>query len=425
MNLGCVFVWHPESDRLAGGHLHQEIVPLLDLARDGDGRFHLSSPLVRVKNGGFLLEPAANGRGTKVVALGNAGPDSDGNFIFRDCTGGARVDRFFPLPAPEQERLEYVEASRFGEVNTYYHLHKIASYVNELLDALRLPRLPQVTAVVNAHAEIEHRSISDGASRRSEDAICFQGGHYRLPGGSSKIPEIHPISAHGEIHLGPGRKLLEAGALADYAARTGDRYRKNASHILGIIYHEYGHHITRHLADFRGNRLRAPDRQDNLKTALDEGISDYWAAVMMETPHIWACHKLAGDPRSLSSSKSMDDFDSEGDPHENGTIWAATVWDLRRALKSNTERGDRKTDNLILKMLNLIGAESISGKWVTKGPNSRGDFAIAATMLLRADEILYSGQFRHEILTCLSVRGIEPISKSLGNRQYDAAHVAI
>ena len=148
----------------------------------------------------------------------------------------------------------------------------------------------------------------------------------------TEIPELHSIESNGEIHLGPGRRLRRHGALADLAGRP---YRSNASHNAGILYHEYGHHIVRHTADFQANRYRPAEQQRNRKVCLDEGTCDYWTAAMLESPHIRAWYhgtkSGAMHPRSLTSPKTMDDLDSrpEADPHRNGTIWGATLWDLR------------------------------------------------------------------------------------------------
>ena len=37
--------------------------------------------------------------------------------------------------------------------------------------------------------------------------------------------------------------------------------------------------------------------QNNLKTAVDEGFCDYWAATMQGTPHIWSWHRRHDDQR--------------------------------------------------------------------------------------------------------------------------------
>jgi hypothetical protein len=117
---------------------------------------------------------------------------------------------------------------------------------------------------------------------------------------------------------------MEFGALAQAA---GGAYRHNASHNAGTLYHEYGHHIHRHTADFRANAWRAPECQSNRKIATDEGTCDYWAATMLETPHIWAWHHrhdgVVTHRRRLVARKTMADYDPspEADPHINGTIW--------------------------------------------------------------------------------------------------------
>src|SRR5262249_39796659 len=147
----------------------------------------------------------------------------------------------------------------FGEVNTYFHLDRIAAYVDGLLRTLGKPSLPRLIAVVNAHhgaTEIAP-GLRDGVEKHGK-WLPFQGGHYRLPCRRTTVREHEPISPDGEIHLGPGWRLLEHGALPE---AVGRRYRANAAHNAGILYHEYGHHITNHTADLMANQLRPSDRQ--------------------------------------------------------------------------------------------------------------------------------------------------------------------
>jgi hypothetical protein len=315
--------------------------------------------------------------------------------------------------APPDRRWRYIQASHFGEVNTYYHLDRVAAYVDELLSELGAKPLPRVTAVVNAHhAATEKDGIRDGV-KKSERWLPFQGGHYRLPSARYDIQEYDPISSQGEIHLGPGWQLLEHGALVEAA---GGRYRANASHNGGILYHEYGHHIARHTADFRANALRPPNRQNNRKTPLDEGFSDYWAATMLETPHIWAWHRRHDDqevhPRSLASARTMTDYDSRpgADEHANGTIWAAALWNLRELLRAKSTDGGRRTDLLVLQTLILLGKlfDHEHGASIRSTRLARQDYSVALAILFRADELLYGGKDRGAILTSFSARRIEP-----------------
>lgn len=405
MSYGRVYAWAPDSREALGGRVEKVVVPLAGLTSDTVGKPRLSGRLVCVRNGGSVNVPDETTGGVRAVPVGNAEPDENGDFLFEPGLGGGRMDKV-ALTEPDS-RWRYIQAARFGEVNTYYHLHRIASYVEALLDELQAPRLRQVVAVVNAHhAATEAYGMRDGV-RGTRHWLPFQGGHYRLPSRSYDIPEPTPPSPDGEIHLGPGWQLLTDGALVRAA---GGRYRANASHNAGIIYHEYGHHITRYAADFRGNARKSPQHQSNRKTALDEGTCDYWTAVMLETPHIWAWHRRHDEqeihPRSLVSRKTMDDFDwgLKPDPHSNGTIWAAALWDLRTELKRSEDDGARKCDLLVVKALLLIGQVEVDGGRETR--LLRADYSQALAKLLEADKALYSGQHRALILKCFSGRKI-------------------
>jgi poly-gamma-glutamate capsule biosynthesis protein CapA/YwtB (metallophosphatase superfamily) len=406
MSSGRVYLWTPDSHELLGGHVEKAVVPLPGLTADAAGKPRLSGRLVSVRNGGWVNIPDSEG-GIRAVHIGDAQPDDLGNFCFEPGRGGGRMDKDKVTLADADFRLRYIQASHFGEVNTYYHLHRIASYVEALLKKLGAPKLPQVIAVVNAHhAATEQNGVRDGELSPGRWK-AFQGGHYRLPGRRFHIDELHPVAETGEIHLGPGRQLLADGALVRLA---GDRYRANASHNAGIIYHEYGHHITRHAADFRGNALKSPQSQDNRKTALDEGTCDYWTAAMLETPHIWAWHRRHDEQevhaRSLVSRKTMADFDAgpKANPHTNGTIWAAGLWDLRAELKRSEDDGARKCDLLVLKTLLLIGQIEADG--VRELRRLRADYSRAMATLLEADKGLYSGRHQSLILECFSRRRI-------------------
>ena len=357
---GRVYKWIPDPTNTLGGRVALSIAPLLRLDEEPTPR--LSGRYVRVRNGGAVYEPNPTGDRVRAVCIGDAQPNASGDFIFVPGCGGGRMDKV--MFAEPDFRVRYIEASHFGEVNTYFHLDRIGAYVDELLRDLGSPSLPRVTAVVNAHhAATENNGLRDGLYRPEGGRwLAFQGGHYRLPSRRYDVPEFAPLSPSGEIHLGPGRQLLHYGALVE---QTGGlyraRYRANASHNAGIIYHEYGHHITRHTADFQANALRPPDQQKNRKSAIDEGTCDYWAAAMLGTPHIWAWHQRHDEqkihPRSLSSSKTMADYDSgpKADEHLNGTIWGAALWDLRTQLAATMPDGSRQADLLVLKALLLIG----------------------------------------------------------------------
>jgi hypothetical protein len=424
---GNVYQWTPDSLRPLGGYVTVGKVPLPRLEAFGEGPVRLWGQYVRVRNAGEINEPVLAEGVTRIVPIGNAAPNADRDFMFNPGRGGGRIDKVnwdgssasaefleSGVPFPESQfRSRYIEAAHFGEVNTYFHLDFMAAYIDSLLRELGAPSLPRATAVVNAHHAVTSRgSIRDGVPR-GDRWLPFQGGHYRLPAAHYDLEEHEPISPDGEIHLGPGRNLLQYGALVEAA---GGPYRANASHNAGILYHEYGHHLTRHTADFRANALQAPTRQNNRKVAIDEGMCDYFAATMLGTPHIWAWHLRHDDevthPRSLSSSKTMAVYDASptADAHANGTIWGAALWDLRSELSRIEADGVRRTDLMVVQSLLLLGrlVDTSSEKAVNGIRRLRRNFGTGAATMLWADQLLHSGRHRELILSSFSRRGIEP-----------------
>lgn len=407
MRRGYVYVWTPPGPSGSrGGRVTAAVVPLLRLETDGGQSGRLWGRHVRVRNDGAVNEPDSATGSVRGVSIGDARPNMEGDFLFDPGCGGGRMDKVV-LADPER-RCRYIQASHFGEVNTYFHVDRIAAYVDDLLRQLGAQRLPRVTAVVNAHhAATEKDGLRDGVrGTRTGRWLPFQGGHYRLPSWRYDVSEFQPISPQGEIHLGPGWQLLRSGAIVEAAGRP---YWSNAAHNGAILYHEYGHHIMRHTADIQVNALRPPGQQRNRKAAIDEGTSDYWAAVMLGTPHIWAWHRLHDDqeihPRSLASPKTIADYDSspQANPHTNGTIWAAALWDLRTRLDASQPEGGRRADLLALRALLLLGQLTAPRNELRR---ARESYEMGLAALVRADELLHAGRNREAILTCFGKRGI-------------------
>jgi hypothetical protein len=409
---GRVYLWTPDPSRVIWGTVRAEVVPLPRL--EGGATPGLSGRFVIVRNGGAVNQAEPGTGRVRAAVLGDAVADEHGAFLFEPGRGGGRLDKV-ELPDPDF-LWRYVQAARFGEVNTYYHVDRIAAYVDDLLQELGAPTLPRVVAVVTAHpstTERERDRVRDGVRMPDGRWVAFQGGHYRLPSRTCTVAEHHPLSPDGEIHLGPGRTLLEHGALV---AAAGSRYRANASHNAGIIYHEYGHHIARHTADFTANVLRRPRRQRNAKPAIEEGTCDYWAATLLDVPHMWAWHHRHDNRfphrRCLTSAKTMRDFDPspQADPHANGTIWGAALWELRAHLSEAESGGSRAADLLVLQTLLLLGglrppAADPRRAGLTR---LRSDFPSGLAALLHADERLHGGRNRTTILDRFAVRGIVP-----------------
>lgn len=395
---GRVYTWTRDRSREIGGFIKEDSVPLLHL--DPSNPQRLTGRYVIVRDAGVVKEVDSD-RFERLVAIGDAVSDSNGNFLFKPYNGGESVDTVLTRDDPRRER--FVEASRFGEVNAYYHIDLIASYIDELFHELRQPSIPRVTVVVNAHQTIKNPGWT------------LTGGHYRLPSWTYDIPETDPISIDGEIHLGSTSRLLKRGGLVDFARGP---YRKNSSHLADIVYHEYGHHINRHTADFQANRLRPANLQSNRKIAMDEGTCDYWTAVMLGTPHIWAWHKRHDlrrvHPRSLTSSKTMTDYEygRHGNPHHNGTIWAAALWRVREHVALGEPDGGRRVDLLVLKALSLIGKTGVDLEKPNRIGKTRRSFSIGLSALLEADRALFRCRYERVIRETFWERGIQPIKQS-------------
>jgi hypothetical protein len=410
MSRGRVYLWAPDPTEPLGGTASVGVVPLPNLLPTLSRSSRLRGRHVVVSNGGWVNEagPAGVPFPTK---LADAAPCDGDDFLFEQGRGGGRIDKVEVAEA--DFRWRYIQAARFGEVNAYFHVDRMASYIEGLLTSLGAPRLPPVSVAVNAHhaaTTIDGTGRRDGVRGRRQ-WLPFQGGHYRVSARTREVPELRPVSPLGEIHLGPGWQLLEQGALVRC---SGGRYRANASHNPGIIYHEYGHHLTRHTADLSANDAREIDRQDNRKTALDEGMCDFWTAAMLDSPHIWAFHhrhdREVTHARSLVSRKTMADFDPSprADPHANGTIWAATLWDLRTALQRLTPDGARVTDRLVLASLLALGrvGSDDPDQRARHIKRRRSDYGVAARALLDADEVLEGGRHHEHIAAALALRGI-------------------
>ncbi len=406
MKLGRVYVWIPDPAHSLHGRISEAVVPLPHLDSEGEGRGRLWGRYLRVRNAGFAYQQDPITGKLRPFPLGDAQPNELGDFLYEPRRGGCRIDRGQLNPC----QARYVSAAHFGEVNSYFHLDRIGAYVDELLRELGASSLPRVIALVNAHDGITEAETDREGLRHSP----FQGGHYRLASRKYDLTEPGPVSPEGEIHLGPGRQLVRAGALAELVERTGRAYRAIASHNAGILYHEYGHHIARHTADFRANAWRSPANQSNRKSAIEEGTCDYWAATMLGTPHIWAWHhRHDGEvvhPRSLSSRKTMADFDPQpkADPHLNGTIWGALLWELRLRLAADARESARHMDRLLLQTLLLLGRKTGDAvpPTVASVRSARKSFLAGLEALLQADELLHARTYRDLILTTFAARGI-------------------
>jgi hypothetical protein len=293
-------------------------VELIDVeVRDGC----LISPAALVISRVVLVqeEPSGELRGAPMPKLTLV----DDGLCFAPCSGGVRM---------RENRLarggynhEVAEAARFGMVNTLYHVDRCAAYLNGILNELGATSLPRVTVVVGAHAGSRLPGFAQGDGDYRPGGIHpLAGGHYRLSRRTNCVGEIFPVSPVGEIHLGPGRHRSPFAGEASYL--------RIAAHNPATIYHEFGHHLCRHTADFRLNAERDPDQQLNGKTGPEEGICDYLTGSLLGTGRPYGWYRMIRGERRDPGIVRRRGMDDDGDAHALGAFWAAALWRSRQQL---------------------------------------------------------------------------------------------
>src|SRR5579859_2463593 len=144
---GRVYCWESDPGPHCGGVIHERVVPLPRLA--GEGRA-LEGRYLQVHNAGSVMTVEGGLR-----PLRDAEADTSGDFLFDPGWGGGRMDKRvdlghrsgeLPGPLPSERYIRrYEQAAHFGEVNAYFHVDKIAAYLDELLRSLGAASLPRVT----------------------------------------------------------------------------------------------------------------------------------------------------------------------------------------------------------------------------------------------------------------------------------------
>jgi hypothetical protein len=247
------------------------------------------------------------------------------------------------------------DANAFGMVNAYVHADRCARYTNRLLTELGAPALPTVGVVVGAHFGSRLPGYGEGdGDRRSGELRPLSGGHYRLSRRTTGVPEPYAVSPSGEIHLGPSRYRKPFAGVTSYL--------RNAAHNPAIIYHEFGHHLCRHTADFRCNADRRPHAQRNGKPGVEEGICDYFAAALLGSGRPYGWYRAdRGRRRDVHQLRAA--VPGHGDAHAVGAAWASALWHCRESLVDNGLLRSRVDhDRVLIGTLLRIGEVGRGGK---------------------------------------------------------------
>jgi Zn-dependent metalloprotease len=155
-----------------------------------------------------------------------------------------------------------------------------------------------------------------------------------------------------------------------------------------VVFHEYGHGISNRLI---GNGSTALSGTQS--GAMGEGWSDYWATTINNDGAVgeYVTNNPAGIRRAAYSVPAAAVHDSYADlsstsVHNDGEVWAATLWDLR------TQLGATTTDLLVLNGM--------------KFTPTRPSFLNARDGILQADQNLNGGANRCAIWTVFARHGM-------------------
>lgn len=155
-----------------------------------------------------------------------------------------------------------------------------------------------------------------------------------------------------------------------------------------VVFHEYGHGISNRLI---GNGSTALSGIQS--GAMGEGWSDYWAITINNDGSVgeYVTNNPAGIRRAAYSVPAAAVHDSYADlgsvsVHNDGEVWAATLWDLR------TQLGAATSDLLVLNGMKFT-------------PN-RPSFLNARDGILQADQNLNAGANRCAIWTVFARHGM-------------------
>jgi Zn-dependent metalloprotease len=157
-----------------------------------------------------------------------------------------------------------------------------------------------------------------------------------------------------------------------------------------VVFHEYGHGISNRLIGNGGTGLSGTQ-----SGAMGEGWSDYWSITINNDGAVgeYVVNSAVGIRRAAYTVPAAAVHDSYADVgaggfevHNDGEVWAATLWDLR------TQLGKTITDRLVLNGM--------------KFTPTRPSFLNARDGILQADQNLNAGANRCAIWTVFARHGM-------------------
>lgn len=330
-----------------------EVLQAIDNLAEANGRGLVFNPNPVIALGGSAAVLTEGGRPVRkvpaaayeTVRLRDLGPGRhlDGKRVTtrptnRSVTGKRRISR------RDRDYLVFADENGFEEVMAYYHLDAAIRYLESM-------------------------------GYRGRRAI------FRDP-----LPVNVSATRHDQSWYSPGYRQINFG-------RGGG---VNDAEDAETILHEFGHALQDFICPDFG--------QSDEAAAMGEGFGDYFAlSFFAELKEHLPAYKTAvmswdgigwrrREPRcvrNIATTKTYASFAAGRGPHENGRIWAATLWDIREAL------GREIADRLIVEShFQLDGFTT---------------FARGARAIVDADDNLYRGRHRSRLRGIFRRRRIGPV----------------
>jgi hypothetical protein len=310
-------------------------------ARAGRGRVFMPNPMARDRVFAPLDDDGDVRRPSETAYVDVALAGLRGNGLLDGSRATTRLTRH-RVRRPDHDFRVDAHRKGFEEVSSYYHVDRAIAYVEALGYTGR-------RRVFKKPLEINARGTPDDESWYT-----------------------------------PGERTLTFGLGDVDDAEDGE-----------TVWHEFGHALQDAICPDFGQSAEA--------AAMGEGFGDYWAASFFEglkpkryqlTVMSWDGSLYEGDPpcvRRIDSRHTFETFDhsKDADEHENGEIWAATLWEVRKAL------GRKRADKVIVEShFQLDGFTT---------------FARGARAILDADHHLHAGRHAAALRRIFRRRGIGPV----------------
>src|SRR5262245_4522084 len=110
MRVGRVYVWETDPDSPYDGRVRCDAVPLARLDRHDGESDRLCGRHVRVRSAGVLPSSGPRNQSGPPIAIGDAAPNADGDFLFDPEHGGPRIDRISAADSDAIDRC--IQAAR-------------------------------------------------------------------------------------------------------------------------------------------------------------------------------------------------------------------------------------------------------------------------------------------------------------------------